>query len=152
MISMGEEQLKSIFQQIASRLESRRDSLSEIKKLENSSNGSKGMGIEGWLQVEAVKALGEKIKKVQNRGPDLIIDDNGKKFDIELKGMSNFSVTDNSFKAHQADTYLFLCDFDGNQEKKLERLKNIKKWKLIDYRKFNDGVGDWILFMMKFKS
>ena len=146
MVKMGEEQLKKIFQQIARRIEKRKDSLTTIKKLEKNST-TKGMGIEGWLKVETAKALGDKIKKIQNRGPDIILEDNGTIFEIELKGMSNFSITENSLnKNPQADIYLYLCGCDTNKWKELLKFKT---WKLVDKRIFNDGVGEWILFMVK---
>ena len=49
----------------------------------------------------------------------------------------------------KGDIYLFLCDCDGDKWKNLE---NFKTWELVEHRIFNDGVGDWILFMLKLKS
>jgi len=143
------QQLKNIFRQIANRVEKRADSLTEIKKLEKSKKTTR-IGIEGWLKVEAAKALTvENIKHLRNKGADLVVEINGNLIEIELKAMSNFDVTDGSFKKKQADNYLYLCNADDKN--KCKNLENIRNWEVVDSHTFNDGVGEWILFMMKHK-
>jgi len=73
-----------IFEPVKKRVTGRADSLSEIRRLCANS------GIEGWLKVEAVKALSCMVKSVNNQGPDLTLTDGTQ---IELKGATNFDVT-----------------------------------------------------------
>ncbi|OQY11988.1 MAG: hypothetical protein B6I30_05730 [Desulfobacteraceae bacterium 4572_187] len=76
--------LKSdVFEPVKDRIIGRRNSLASIKRFPNT-------GIEGWLKVEVVAALGNKmapVKSLKNKGPDIILEDGT---EIELKAATNF--------------------------------------------------------------
>jgi hypothetical protein len=57
---------EDIFHPSAVRIQGKADSLKEIKRFPRT-------GIEGWLKVEIVAALGKKIEELKNQGPDLIL-------------------------------------------------------------------------------
>ena len=60
---------KSVFNSVKKRVFNRIDSLRNLRVLNSS------ISFEGWLKVEAIGALGYKIAKVQNRGPDIRLKD-----------------------------------------------------------------------------
>jgi hypothetical protein len=130
-----------IFAPIANRIVAHSDSLKTAKKINQG-------GIEGWLKVEALAALGEKVRHVKNNGPDLELE--GGIF-VELKGMTNFSLSYimNGLKYEQFPEYagktycLFLANGDD-----LSRLALLEdKTKLICKRIFSDGnvTSSWVL-------
>jgi hypothetical protein len=55
---------KEVFVPVTERVKDRRDSLLHITRFPRS-------GIEGWLKVETARALGVRVKKLHNNGPDL---------------------------------------------------------------------------------
>lgn len=72
---------RDVFQAIVSRITERSDSLREVKRFTN-------VGIEGWFKVEIVAALDGKVTSLNNKGPDLTLEDQTK---IEIKAATNFT-------------------------------------------------------------
>jgi len=80
MLSQSDAFLKErIFGPVAERVKDRRDSLLNIARFPR-------LGIEGWLKVEATRALLDRVKKILNNGPDIQLDDD---LFIELKGATD---------------------------------------------------------------
>ena len=69
-----------IFMPVVARMVDRNDSLRNIKRFPKS-------GIEGWFKVEIVAALGNKVTSVNNKGPDLTLEDGTY---VEIKAATNF--------------------------------------------------------------
>ncbi len=72
-----------IFVPVLARIRKRVESLRSIKRFQRT-------GIEGWFKVEIVAALGNKVKAIRNRGPDLEFEDGTK---IELKAATDFNMS-----------------------------------------------------------
>ncbi|MEK7711211.1 MAG: hypothetical protein AAB341_04870 [Planctomycetota bacterium] len=71
--------VRDVFEPVALRIESRRDSLKGLHRLP-----SKNMGIEGWFKVEVVAALGDRVQRLCNKGPDLELGDDNSTVMVEL--------------------------------------------------------------------
>lgn len=72
---------KDILLPVSERIKDRADSLLSVQRFIN-------CGIEAWFKVETVAALREKISRLQNHGPDLLLTDGTK---IEMKGATNLA-------------------------------------------------------------
>ena len=59
---------KDVFQKVALRIKHNADSLRNIKRFPRT-------GIEGWFKVEIVAALGKTIRSINNKGPDITLED-----------------------------------------------------------------------------
>ena len=65
MLSESDALLKEmIFDPVAERVKDRRDALLNLARFPR-------LGIEGWLKVEATRALLDRVEKIWNNGPDL---------------------------------------------------------------------------------
>jgi hypothetical protein len=129
--------LKSVFHLVAERVQDRGgDSLLNVARFLKS-------GIEGWLKVETARALGDRITKFQNNGPDLKLA-NG--LFIELKGATdcNASWILSGLK-YPSDQYPQLaCLFLGsgkNISTSVDRLS--REATIIDYARFPVGAEEW---------
>lgn len=126
--------INEIFLPIVRRISTRVDSLKEIKRFSRS-------GIEGWLKVEVVAALKDKVITVNNYGPDLVID---RDLEIELKAATDFNL---AYIREGALKYgchcLFLCD--GTDPKKIMKIKELVDINLICYETFSDGQTQWVI-------
>jgi len=71
-----------VFEPALERMKKRAESLRNINSPRFKSNG-----IEGWFKVELVAALGDKVKAICGKGPDIIFEDETL---VELKGANNF--------------------------------------------------------------
>jgi hypothetical protein len=60
--------IAEVFEPVADRVKRKAESLKHLRRFER-------CGIEGWFKVEAVAALGLRVKKIQNEGPDLLLRD-----------------------------------------------------------------------------
>jgi len=130
---------KDIFKPIVKRVKSNKYSLKELRRF------AKNMGFEGWLKVEAIAALGKKVKKVKNKGADLVLKGGT---EIELKCATNFSL---SWIKNGALKYKTPCLFlgDGSDKEKFSKLKSDVDIMVIDYETFNDSINDWIIGMIR---
>ncbi len=119
---------------VAKRIRERADSLRVVKRFPRS-------GIEGWLKVEAVAALGDKVKKLQNKGPDLVLQDD---LTLELKGATDLNP---SWIKGGALKYNAPCLFlgDGRQPERIAALRADGTIELIGYEVFSDGNSEWVV-------
>ncbi len=129
------QELGELFKKISERIENNSDSLQYCKICNN-------MGLEGWLKVETIRALENKVKKVCGKGADLILDVNNEEIKVELKGMSNFDISYIKKGFKQAEVVLFLAD--GNKKKFLKLGRGINS----RYNFFTDGKNEWVISMM----
>ena len=111
---------KRILQRVLTRVNEKRTSLNEFSE----AVGTQGIGMEGWLKVEAVCALRDLgTMEVHNRGPDIDIQINKKvKKSIELKAsnLSSLSYAKNWRKKYSYAVCLFMakgCDVAKECEK-----------------------------------
>jgi hypothetical protein len=128
--------IKDIFKPVKVRIHNKSESLakSKIKRFPKT-------GIEGWFKVEVVAALGQNIIKLQNRGPDLILENRVK---IELKAATDLNP---SYIRDGALKYSCPCLFlgDGDAIFAIEKLRQDRSIKIIDYALFSDGETNWII-------
>ena len=130
---MGLDLKKDVLLPVAKRLKKRADSLKQIKRFPKS-------GIEGWLKVEVVSVLGNKIIKLQNKGPDLLFTEDTQ---IEIKAATDFNLT---YLRDGALKYNSPCLFlgDGSDKSRINQLAN-GQIELIGYDVFSDGASDWVI-------
>ena len=96
---------RDVFLPVAKRLRARADSLREMRRFPRS-------GIEGWLKVEVVAALGEKVAALQNEGPDILLSTGDK---VELKAATDLNpqyLRDGSTK-YNTPCSLVVSQFDS---------------------------------------
>lgn len=129
MMDIKEEILKPVIE----RVKLKKDSLRDLKRFKN-------LGIEGWLKVEAIAILNEKIEKIQNNGPDLLMRDGTQ---IELKAATDCNP---SYILGGAIKYNAPCLFlaDGSNEEQIAKLKSNEKLQ-IKCETFNDGNTNWVI-------
>jgi hypothetical protein len=125
---------EDIFHPIAVRIQVKADSLKEIKRFLRT-------GIEGWFKVEVVAALGKKIKKLKNKGPDLIIENDLK---IELKAATDLNL---AYIRDGALKYRCPCLFlgDGNDPSRIEAIEKDPQIRFIGHEIFSDGENKWVI-------
>jgi len=124
---------EEILKPVIERVKLKKDSLRDLKRFKN-------LGIEGWLKVEAIAILNEKIEKIQNNGPDLLMRDGTQ---IELKAATYCNP---SYILGGAIKYNVPCLFlaDGSNKKQIAKLKSNEKFQ-INCETFNDGNSDWVI-------
>ena len=130
---------KNIFRLVAERVKDRSDSLLHTSKKFPRS------GIEGWLKVEAARALGESVKKLKNRGPDIEL---VKHQFIELKGATdcNPSWIIQGIEKYQSEYQSLACLFIGSGRGIDNCIRELgKKSKILNYEKFDVGSDKWII-------
>lgn len=124
---------EDVFNPLVDHIRKRRKSLTEVKRFSN-------VGIEGWLKVETIAALSEKIKAVQNKGPDLILEGN---IEIELKAATGFSLAWIKGGLKYGTACLFLLD--GSDRERIKALEYDKSINVIGCKQFNDGKNQWVI-------
>jgi hypothetical protein len=131
--------IKDIFKPVVVRICNKLESLakSRIKRFPKT-------GIEGWFKVEVVAALSEKVIKLQNRGPDLILE-NG--LEIELKAATDLNPAIRDGALNYSCHCLFLGN--GDDASRIEKLKQDPSIKIVDYDLFSDGESKWIVGIIK---
>ena len=127
-----------ILNPVISRILDRRDSLKDIKRFERTD-------IEGWLKVEVVAALRNKVAELKNRGPGLLLEDNT---EIALKAGTDFNP---AYFIESSLKYNCPCIFlgDADKHKRIAELTSNSGIKIVGYKMFNDGVSDWIIGMIR---
>jgi len=130
--------LEDILNPVIHRILDRRDSLKEVKRFEST-------GIEGWLKVEIVAALKNKVAELQNRGPGLLLEDST---EIELKAVTDFNPV---YFIKGSLKYNCPCIFlgDASNPKQIAELTSNSEIKIVGYKMFTDGVSDWIIGMIR---
>jgi hypothetical protein len=131
---------EQVFRPVAERVKDRSDSLFGIARFPAS-------GIEGWLKVEAVRALEHRVEKLQNIGPDLLLVDN---IFIELKGATNCSAPWylSGLMRYQAQYPRLACLFIGSGRKSsisacFKKLK--RRSRVVANEQFSVGTDEWIV-------
>ena len=129
--------IKDIFKPVAARIRQRADSLINIKRFP-------GTGIEGWLKVEIVAALGQRVRRLQNKGPDLLLDDDT---EIEIKAATDFNKV---YLFDPIRKYGCPCLFLGDGSKPESLTENVTEhFEIVAYEIISDGVNDWMLGLVK---
>ena len=130
--------LEDILNPVIHRIWDKRDSLRDVKRFEST-------GIEGWLKVEVVAALRNKISELQNKAPDLLMEDDT---EIGLKAGTDFNP---AYFIEGSLKYNCPCIFlgDADNHKRIAELTSNSGIKIIGYKMFNDGVSDWIIGMIR---
>jgi hypothetical protein len=123
-----------IFRPIAKRIRERADSLRGLKRFQT--------GFEGWLKVEAVAVLGNKVEALRNKGADLLL--NGG-LQVELKAA--YDLNPSWIIGEGVLKYNSPCLFlgDGGNAYKIEALKRDNRIKLVAYEVFSDGDTQWVI-------
>ena len=86
-------------------------------------------GIEAWLKVQVVAALGERVRKLCNEGPDLLLDDGtdaGTR--LELKAGTNF---DRGYFLQPLTKYGAPCLFLGDGARPMNKMYEQRNPELI---------------------
>jgi hypothetical protein len=127
---------EQLFDPVAKRLMSRDDSLMEVSRFPRT-------GIEGWLKVEAVAALGDYVEKLQNEGPDRLLRDG---FRVELKAATDCNPTWILEGLKKYPTEPLGCLFMGsgmNISSCMERLQGCSR--IVAHEIFRVGMHRWII-------
>ena len=128
---------KDIFKAVAARIRQRADSLTNIKRFPVT-------GIEGWFKVEIVAALDQRVRRLQNKGPDLLLDDDT---EIEIKAATDFNRV---YFFDPIRKYGCPCLFLGdgkNPELLTEDLS--EEFEIVAYEIISDGMNNWLLGLIK---
>jgi hypothetical protein len=130
--------LKSdVFEPVAARKAERGDSLLNIKRFPKT-------GIEGWFKVEIVAALGNIVKSLHNKGPDLLLTDGTQ---IEIKAATDFHK---GFFVDPIRKYgtpsLFLGDGTDPTELTSCAEPDID---IVGFEVFSDGKNNWLLGLVR---
>ena len=128
---------RDVFPPVARRIQNRADSLRGLKRFRRT-------GIEGWLKVEVVAALGDIVKRFRNKGPDLMLASGAQ---IELKAATDLNVPWLSRCAAQVPC-LFLGD--GSDESRIGRFQQYGV-DLVAHQFFSDGAEKWVLGLIRRK-
>ena len=131
-----------VFAPVLARMKARAESLGYVKHFPRT-------GIEGWFKVEVVAALGKKVLALQNKGPDLVIEDGTQSgMKLELKAATNF---DRAWFLDAIRKYgtpcLFLGDGTGRTGFKAAAKDNFE---VVGAEVFLDkSGGKWIMGLVK---
>jgi len=140
MLSESDALLKEmIFDPVAERVKDRRDALLNLARFPR-------LGIEGWLKVEAIRALLDRVEKVWNKGPDLQFADD---LFVELKGATDCNsvyilegLKYGTLPPYQRLACLFLGS-GQNIPACVDRLK--RNSNVVAYEIFSVGTDQWII-------
>jgi len=128
---------QDVFMPVVARMVERSYSLRNIKRFPRS-------GIEGWFKVEIIAALGNRVKSVNNKGPDLTLEDGTH---VEIKAATNF---ERNYCIGPVEKYgcpsLFLAD--GTDPTKLTAKPTVG-FEIVGLEVVSDGSSDWVVGMVK---
>ncbi len=128
---------RDIFEPVAGRIRQRVDSLHNIKRFPRT-------GIEGWFKVEIIAALDNRVRRLQNKGPDLLLDDGT---EIEIKAATDFHK---GFFLDPIRKYGCPCLFLGDGTNPSILTENLtEKVEIVAYQLISDGENDWLLGFVK---
>jgi hypothetical protein len=125
-----------VFAPVAERVIQRKDSLESLQRFPKS-------GIEGWLKVEAVVALGGLVCKLHNRGPDIELTDGTL---IELKAATDLNSQYIRKGVSKCPSCLFLGD--GRNRDELARLDG-SGINVVAHRLFYIGESKWVIGLLQ---
>lgn len=129
---------EEIFNAVAKRIKARRESLRGLARWKG-----KQIGIESWLKVEALRVLGDKVRRVYGKGPDLELENNIR---IELKAATDFNLSYILQGAKDAPC-LFLAD--GNDLEKIQNLESDETTEIIGFDIFEVDGDKWVIGMIR---
>jgi len=125
-----------VFLPVLAQMRERAESLRNIKRFPRT-------GIEAWFKVEIVAVLGNKVKALRNKGPDLEFEDGTK---VELKAATDFNKS--YFILEPIRKYgvpcLFLGDGTGLPE---FTPASSDDFEVVGWEVFSDG--EWIIGLVK---
>jgi hypothetical protein len=119
-------------------MKERAESLGNVKRFPRA-------GIEGWFKVEIVAALGKKVKALQNKGPDLVIEDGTQSgMKLELKAATNFDM---AWFLGPIRKYSTPCLFLGAGEGRTGlKASGSDDFEVVASEVFLDGLGgEWLV-------
>ena len=129
---------KDIFKPVAARIRERADSLINIKRFP-------GTGIEGWFKVEILAALDQRVRRLRNKGPDLLLDDDT---EIEIKAATNFHK--GYFLFGPIRKYGCPCLFLGDGKNPELLTEDVsEEFEIVAYEIISDGMNNWLLGLVK---
>jgi len=106
-------------------------------------------GIEGWFKVEIVAALGKAIRSINNKGPDITLEDGSDEgMKIEIKAATDFNPTwcfIDPIRKYGCPS-LFLAD--GSDPKKLS-YKLEDDMEIVAFEVISDCVNDWLIGIVR---
>ena len=122
-----------IFAPVARRVESRADSLRGLKRFQRT-------GFEAWLKVEVQAALGDKVVRLMNNGPDLVLTSGER---AELKAATDLNV---SYLSQGATKDHVPCLFlgDGSDMSRMARFAD-HGVEVIAQHRLSDGSENWVI-------
>ena len=128
---------QDIFEPVAARVRRRIDSLRNIRRFPRT-------GIEGWFKVEIVAALNKGVRRLQNKGPDLLLVDGT---EIEIKAATDFHK---GFFLDPIRKYSCSCLFLGDGTNPSTLTKNVNDGlEIVGYEVISDGENDWIIGLVR---
>ena len=137
---MGLDLRSVVFDPVLARMKMRAADLRNVKRF-------KRTGIEAWFKVQVVAALGERVRKLCNEGPDLLLDDGTDAgTGLELKAATNF---DRAYFLQPLKKYGAPCLFlgDGSRKKSFPTSDH-DDFEVIGCEVFSDGAGQWIVGLL----
>lgn len=126
-----------VFTPVLAQMKKRAGSLRNVKRFPRT-------GIEGWFKVEVVTALGERVRKLCNKGADLLLDDGTDAgTGLELKAATDFN---RGYFLEPLKKYGVPCLFlgDGSKYQRFSTSDH-EDFEVIGYEVFSDGAGQWAL-------
>ena len=127
--------------------------LVQMKKRAGDLRNVKGfprIGIEAWLKVQVVAAIGKRVRQICGKGPDLLLDDGSNVgTPLELKAATDFN---RAYFLEPVEKYgvpcLFLGDgrrFKSGSEAALFLKNERDDVEVIGCEVFSDGAGQWVV-------
>ena len=124
-----------VLKPVAERIRQKADSLRGLHRFVNA-------GIEGWLKVEAVRALGTIVRGLRGKVPDLELNDGTL---IELKAGTGRSTHDFAVGCKYGTACIFLAAGHDPSHQAAFLSKLMLQVNLLAYEIIPDGSDDWVL-------
>ena len=133
---MGIDLRTDVFVPVLARIRERAESLHNIKRFPRT-------GIEAWFKVEIVAVLGNKVKALQNKGPDLKFEDGT---EVELKAATDFNKA--WFIVEPIRKYGVPCFFLGDGTGQTEDTPpSGDDFEVVGWKLFSNG--EWVIGLVK---
>jgi hypothetical protein len=135
--AMGLDLRSVVFAPVLEQMTRRAGDLRNVKKFPRT-------GIEAWLKVQVVAALGKRVRKLCAKGPDLLLDDGSDVgTPLELKAATDFN---RAYFLEPLKKYGVPCLFlgDGTRHKRFPASDH-DDFEVIGYEVFSDGEEQWVV-------
>lgn len=129
-----------VFPLVFTRIEKRKDSLIHIGTFV-------ARGLEGWLKVEIVAALADSpypVEDIRNKGIDLLLKGG---IDLELKGQTNFVLSEIKKGVKYGTPCLFLAN--ARNKRTIKKLEDDETIEILSFKIFSDSRNEWIIGLIK---